>query len=186
MSPRTQFDKETIINVALELAKENGIYSITTRNVAKRLGSSVAPIYVNFKNIKELIAAVVNRVFQLSNELVAKQTSSSTFVNIGKASLNFAKEYPVLFRELVMEPNPYIASYDSLENTLLESMSDDKTMIDWSIHKRRRMLFKMRVFQIGLSAMIANGNVPSWLSEQESEDLLLEVGEELIQTSKSK
>ncbi len=186
MSPKTLFDKDSIINVALGLAKANGLSSITTRNVANRLGSSVAPIYVNFKTIEELISAVVNRVFELSNDLIAKQTSSSSFVKIGRASLDFAKEYPVLFRELVMEPNPYIASYDSLENSLLDSMSEDETMNHLSINDRRRMLFKMRVFQIGLSAMIANGNIPSWLSEKESEDLLLEVGEEFTQISKIK
>lgn len=186
MSPKTQFDKETIIEAALELAKENGLSSITTRNVAKRLGSSVAPIYVNFKTKEELIAAVVNRVFELSNDLIEEQTSSNTFVNIGKASLDFAKKYPKLFRELIMEPNPYIASYDSLEAKLLESMGNDDLMVNWSLEKRRKLLFKMRVFQIGLSAMIANGNMPSWLNKQESEDLLFEIGEELLQISKSK
>lgn len=186
MSPKTQFDKDAIIKAALELAKENGISSITTRNVANRLGSSVAPIYVNFKTIEDLIAAVVNQVFELSNAFISKQTSSSIFVNIGKASLDFAKEYPVLFRELILEPNPYIASYDSLEKQLLESMSEDESMIHLSDNQRRRMLLKMRVFQIGLSSMIANGNIPSWLSEKESEELLLEVGEELIQISKNK
>lgn len=186
MSPKTQFDKDAIIQAAFELAKVDGISSITTRNVAKRLGSSVAPIYFNFKNIDELIDEVVKRVFDISNELIAKQTSTSAFVKIGKASLSFAKEYPVLFRELVMEPNRYIASYDSLEVTLLESMSEDESMKSWSLEKRRRLLFKMRVFQIGLSAMIANGSIPTWLSEEDIEEIFLEMGEDLIQLASLK
>ncbi len=38
----------------------------------------------------------------------------------------------------------------------------------------------MRIFQLGLSAMVANGHVPSWLDEKESEKLLKEMGEQLL------
>ncbi len=37
MTPKTQFDKQTIINAAFELAQESGLTSITTRDVAKSL-----------------------------------------------------------------------------------------------------------------------------------------------------
>lgn len=184
MPPKTKFSSENIIETALEIAKENGFSAITARSVAKRLGSSVAPIYVNFETIESLIEAVVQRVYAISNELMAKQKGPSIFENVGKASLEFARQYPVLFRELTMQPNQYMASYETVEKTMLEAMADDEAMRDWTMEERKRLLFKMRVFQTGLSAMVANGHIPSWLNEKGVEELFMETGEELLLVQK--
>lgn len=186
MSPKTLFDKESIVEAALEIAKKSGVSSITTRNVAKRLGSSVAPIYVNFETAEDLIEAVIQRIMAISNELLEKQTGKSAFEKIGKASLAFAREYPVLFREFTMQPNDYMTSYDATEKLLLEAMSEDEAMANWTVMNRRELLFKMRAFQIGLSVMIANDQLPSWLNEKSTDDLLMETGEELLAASNLK
>jgi AcrR family transcriptional regulator len=180
MPPKTKFDKEAIIDAALAVAKEAGFSGITARSVAARLQSSVAPIYVNFATIDDLVEAVVQRVFAISDELLAKQKGQSMFEKMGKASLTFAREYPVLFRELSIQPNPYMASYETIENAMLDAMAEDETMRDWTLEERRRLFLKMRVFQIGLSAMVANGHVPSWLDNQEFDQLLMEVGDDVL------
>lgn len=186
MPPKTKFNKENIIEAAFEIAKENGLSAITARSVAERLGSSVAPIYVNFEKIEGLIEAVVQRIFAISNELLTKQTGPNVFENIGKASLKFAREYPVFFRELTMQPNQYMASYETVEKPILEAMAEDELMRDWTIEERKRLLFKMRAFQTGLSAMVANGLIPSWLNEKDIEALLMEIGEALLLAQKVK
>ena len=186
MPPKTKFDKNSIVDAALEVAKERGFSSITARNVANRLHSSVAPIYVNFSTIEDLTEAVVQRVFAISEELLANQKGQNLFENIGKASLAFAREYPVLFRELSIQPNPYMASYQTIENSMIEALSEDEAMRSWTFEERKRLLFKMRVFQMGLSVMVANGHVPSWLSKQEVEELLLEVGDDVLMAQQIK
>jgi AcrR family transcriptional regulator len=180
MPPKTKFDKEAIIDAALAVSKEKGFSGITARNVAAKLQSSVAPIYVNFATIDDLVDAVVQRVFAISEELLTKQKGQSMFEKMGKASLAFAREYPVLFRELSIQPNPYMASYETIENTMLDAMAEDETMRDWTLEERRRIFLKMRVFQIGISAMVANGHVPSWLDNQELDQLLMEVGNDVL------
>jgi AcrR family transcriptional regulator len=180
MPPKTKFDKEAIIDAALAVAKEVGFSGITARNVAARLQSSVAPIYVNFATVDDLVEAVVQRVFAISDELLTNQKGESMFEKMGKASLAFAREYPVLFRELSIQPNPYMASYESIENAMLEAMAEDEIMRDWTLEERRRLFLKMRIFQIGLSAMVANGHVPSWLDNQEFDQLLMEVGDDVL------
>ncbi len=180
MPPKTKFDKEAVIKAAFDVAKEKGFSGITARSVADRLNSSVAPIYVNFATIDDLVEAVVRRVFAISEELLAKQKSESIFENIGKASLAFAREYPVFFRELSIKPNPYRASYETIEKAMVESLAEDEAMRDWTLEERKRLFLKVRVFHMGLSAMVANGHVPSWLEHHEFEELLLEVGEDLL------
>ena len=73
MSPKTKFDKNAIVDAALEIGKEVGFPGITARSVAKRLNSSVAPIYVNFAAVDDLVEAVMQKVIAISEELLAKQ-----------------------------------------------------------------------------------------------------------------
>lgn len=49
--------------------------------------------------------AVVKRAFALSDRILAEQTGSDLLENIGRASLEFARDYPVLLRELALQPN---------------------------------------------------------------------------------
>ena len=180
MPPKTKFNKKAIIDAALDIAKEKGLSHITARSVANRLNSSVAPIYVNFATIDDLVEAVVKRVFTLSEELFEEENGESTFEKMGKASLRFAREYPDLFRELVIQPNPYMTSYQDIENSLVEALMQDQTMNCLTFKEARRMLLKMRAFQIGLSVMVANGNVPAWLDDKEFDALLMEVGDDVF------
>ena len=186
MPPKTIFNKDNIIKAAFEIAKESGFSAITARSVAKRLGSSVAPIYLNFETIENLMEAVVQHVFAVSNAIMAKQEGTDIFENIGKASIEFAREYPVLFRELIMQPNQYMTTYETVEKELIEAMAEDEAMRGWTMNDKKRLLFKMRVFQIGLSAMVANDHVPSWLNEKNVDELLMEMGEELLLIQKIK
>ena len=180
MPPKVKFDKEAIIEAAFDVAKKEGLTGITARSVAARLGASVAPIYVNFATIDDLVNAVVEHVFSISEALLAKQKGKSIFENIGKASLEFAREYPVLYQELSIQPNPYLASYEKIENSMIEAMAEDEMMRDWTLEERRHVFLKMRVFQMGLSAMVANGHVPSWMDNQGFDQLLMEVGDDIL------
>ncbi len=180
MPPKSKFTREEIVEAAFAIAKEEGFSKITARSVANRLKSSVAPIYVNFKTIEELTQAVVQRVFALSEGLLAKQRGQNIFENIGRASLAFARDYPVLFRELVLKPNPHMASYEETERVMVDALKENEEMKGWTMEERRRLLLKMRIFQLGLSAMVANGHVPPWLGEKESEKLLMETGDQLL------
>ena len=185
MPPKTKFDKEAIVEAALEIAKESGLSGITARSVAKKLNASVAPIYVNFETIEDLVEAVVHRVFAMSDEMAMQEQGQNAFENIGRASLAFAREYPILCRELTIEPNPYMASYDAVEQVMIEAMAEDENLKDWSLKERKRLLLKMRVFQMGLTTMVASGHVPTWVAEGELEEILIEVGEELMRAAES-
>ena len=188
MPPKTKFDREVIVEAAFTIAKEEGFDGITARSVAKSLHCSVAPIYINFATIDDLIKAVVERVFALSDELLKKQKGPHLFENIGKASLVFAREYPVFFRELVMQQNPYMASYETVQDTMVKALAEDETMRGLTYDERKLLFLKMRIFQTGISVMVASGHLPSWLDDQAVEALLLEMGEDflLIQQIKQK
>jgi AcrR family transcriptional regulator len=186
MPPKSKTTKEDIVEAAFIIAKEEGFSGITARNVAKHLGCSIAPIYVNFTTIDDLIEAVIMRVFAVSEELLAEQKGQDIFENIGRASIAFAREYPVFLRELIMQPSPYMDSYETFENTILKLLAEDETMQGWTLEERKNLLLKMRIFQMGLSVMIANGQIPSWLDDKALEAMLIETGGDLLRIQEMK
>jgi len=185
MPPTTRYDRAAIVEAAFEIAKEGGLSAVSTRAVAKRLGCSVAPIYQNFATVDDLLAAVAARVSAMSGELLAEQTGPNPFENMGKASLVFARDYPALFREMALEPSGYMAPHEQIEDAMAPLMASDPELAGWTDAARRRLFLKMRVFQLGLSAMVANGHLPSWMDDKAAEELLLETGEEIAAGMKS-
>jgi len=82
------------------------------------------------------------------------------FEKIGKASLALAKDYPTIYRELAIEPNPYMSSYGSIEENMLKEMSKDENMKELTKNEQKKLLFKMRAFQTGFLVMVVNRNIP--------------------------
>ena len=101
MAPKVKFSREQIIDAAFEIAQTEGIDAITMRKIAKKINSSVAPIYVNFKDVNELNEAVMERIISISLQLIKEEDSVNPLIRMGKACLRFAMEYSVIFRDLV-------------------------------------------------------------------------------------
>jgi len=161
MIAKTQFTKEQIIDAAFDIARSEGLDRITVRKVAEKLGSSIAPIYVNFQHIDELIEAVVQRTFDIAQSLLAEQDTGKPFFDMGVASLRFANEYSQLFRDMVLKPNPAMQNYDQVMNpVLLDQMRKDQRLAGLNDQELLDILLKMRVFQLGLSTMVANKLLP--------------------------
>ena len=184
--PKTQFDKDAILDAAFEIAREEGFAAITARSVAHRLGSSVAPIYVNFTTIEDLTRAIVERVFSLSQVYLTRQKGPNAFENIGLASLAFARDYPVLVRDLAMKPNPYIKDHEVQDNAMIAMMGDDPQLAGWSVDERRVLFLQMRAFQLGLTLLVANNQVPSWFSEDDLAKLVMQTGSDLVRAGNAR
>lgn len=181
MGPRVKFTREQIIDAAFEIAKTEGIEGITMRKIAEQLGSSVAPIYVNFENVDELNEALMDRIIAVGQQLLSEETTGNPFYDMGKASLRFAKEYSVLFRDLVMNHNRYMKGYDDkMLPVLIEEMKKDPEMTGFTEDELKNIWFKMRVFQVGLSVMAANGMLPGEYQQQDLMDLLSSAAEDVI------
>jgi len=65
MGPKVKFTREQIIDAAFEIVQTEGIDSITMRKIAEKMGGSVAPIYVNFKNVDELKDALIEKIISI-------------------------------------------------------------------------------------------------------------------------
>ncbi|GAB6926606.1 hypothetical protein JCM10914A_05890 [Paenibacillus sp. JCM 10914] len=181
MPPKKKFSEEQVVDAAFNVAKTEGIDNITIRKVAELLGSSIAPIYVNFTDVEELKRAVIKKVSQLSHQLIAEQNTGSPFGDIGAASLQFAKEYPVLIRDFIMKPNEYLQDYDqSMGAELVSHMKTDPELEGFTDEELAMILFKMRVFQVGLSIMVANGLLPPEIDLKKMNEISNSAAEDVI------
>ncbi len=187
MGPKVKFTKEQVINAAFEIAKSEGIDSVTMKKIAQKMGSSVAPIYVNFKNVNELTEALINRIFSISQQLLIEESTGNPFYDIGRASLRFADEYKVLFRDMIMKSNGYKKSYDEkMTPVLIDEMKKDPELKDFTDEELKTILLKVSVFQMGLSVMVANGLIPEECRKQDLMDILSSATDDIILSAMSK
>ena len=56
MARKKTITHDQILNAAYDLVVEQGFKSFTARNIAKKMNCSTQPIYLEFKNMAELIA----------------------------------------------------------------------------------------------------------------------------------
>lgn len=184
MGPKIKFTKERIIDAAYEIAKIEGIDNITIRKIAEKMGSSIAPIYVNFKDVNELIQAVISKIFIVSHQMLLEVDTGNPFLDMGVASLRFAKEYPILFRDLIIKKNHYMKNYDQEMGTvLIEQMKKDPELTGFTNEDLMTILLKMRIFQLGLSVMIANGLLSDDFTEEKAIELLKSTANDVITTA---
>ena len=181
MGPKIKFTREQIIDVAFEIAETEGINGITMRKIAEQMGSSVAPIYVNFKNVEELNEALLERIIKVSQQLLSEESSGNPFYDMGKVSLRFAAEYGTIFRDLVMTNNSRIKVYDEkVIPALIEQMKQDPELEGFTVDELQIILLKMKIFQLGLSVMVANGSLLREYGLQDLMDLLSSAANDVI------
>ncbi|XID95541.1 TetR/AcrR family transcriptional regulator [Paenibacillaceae bacterium WGS1546] len=180
MPPKVKFSKDAIVEAAFEIAKAEGIDQITIRKVADRVGSSIAPIYVNFPDIEALKQAVRVEIRELSQQLMSVKHSPDPFLNIGIASLKFARAYPVLFKSLAMDKAALQGEVGLPMEQVLGEMRKEPAIADVPDEEMMAFLFRIRAFQLGLSIMDLNGSLPEQADEAWLIDMLDQTAADLM------
>ena len=100
--------KEQIIDAAVEVLRDDGFSAINARSVARKLGCSTQPIYLSFRNMDELKAALRARAIALHTQRVqdslrAHEGNDTRYSSYGMGFVKFAAEEKQLFRWLYLE-----------------------------------------------------------------------------------
>ncbi len=103
MPPKVRFRKEEIAAAALEIARKQGIDAVTAREVAKKLGVSVGPIFTWYETMEQLKADVHTQARHLYREYIERGLAGPVpFLGVGQQYLRFAKDEPELYRLLFL------------------------------------------------------------------------------------
>ncbi|MCP1135979.1 TetR/AcrR family transcriptional regulator [Paenibacillus polysaccharolyticus] len=186
MAPKKKFTKDQIIDAAFEIARIEGVDAITIRRVAEKLGSSIAPIYVNFKEVGELLEGVYQKTFEVSRQILLEQNSGHLFQDIGAASIRFARAYPVLFRDIVMQKNDQAKHSEEETGNLIHMMRMDPDLNGLSDDELKTILLKMKTFQVGISVMAANDLLPEDYTEEQMIQLMNSAAQDVISTARGR
>ena len=108
MPAAKKVSKEAIIDAAVDVLRDGGFSTINARSVAKKLGCSTQPVYVSFRNMEELKAALTERAIELHTQRVrdslkAHEGNDSRYSSYGMGFVKFAAEEKQLFRWLYLE-----------------------------------------------------------------------------------
>ena len=103
MPPKVKFQKEEIINAALEINRKKGFQALTAREVAASLGVSTRPIFTYFDSMDQL----KKEVYELAKKIYRDHIESGLqgqipFLNVWRQYLLFASEEPELYKLLFL------------------------------------------------------------------------------------
>lgn len=103
MPPKIKISEEEILEEAILIIREKGYTNLNARDLAKRLGCSVHPIFRAFLSMDGLKKAVYQKVEQIyNNKMLEAGKQEGGFLQMGLAYIDFAKRERNLFQLLFM------------------------------------------------------------------------------------
>ena len=172
MPPKPKYAKEEIINAALDMVREQGVDSLTARDLGAKLNTSARPIFTAFENMDDLKNAVTDAGVEMFKEYSKSFTDyTPAFKQIGMQIISFAAKEPKLFEFLFMHKNPEaVQALKSVEDTCVEVISKDYGL---SIELSRMLFEQVWIFTFGLATLSAM-KVYEYTKEQISDMLTRE------------
>lgn len=172
-----------ILQSAFDLARQEGMASLSARRISKKLNCSTQPIYSCFKTMKELEIAVIDKAkeFVIKTYLSRKDLLEDHFLNMGLGYIKLAKTDPHLFDLLYLSgPSKSTDENDFFpikQTILIETMKRDERLKALDNDVLSTILNHMRIYTHGL-AMLARSDFN--MTDATIFNLLHEMGNTLI------
>jgi AcrR family transcriptional regulator len=171
MSPKPSVSKESILEAAWELIREQGGDKLNARTLAAKLGTSTMPIYSAIGSMAELDGLLRKRIYDALTGWQKRSWSANPMLDMAIGYVMFAKDEPRLFLYLFGEPldeaargqadaehdvkNPLDAP--EAEAMLKASPGYAQFIGDLSRDTLNAFVFRTWVFVHGLANLIAQG-----------------------------
>lgn len=102
---RKVYTKDQILKAAHEVVLESGFEKFTARNVAKKMGISTQPIYLEFKNMEDLKRTLLQKIeTDLTRKFMSQPITGDLIVDAPVHYVEFALKKPKLFKALFADP----------------------------------------------------------------------------------
>lgn len=161
------YSYENIIEAALEILRENGWRAVTTRAIAKRIGSSTMPIYSRVKSVDDLEKDVRIKVRDILKEYQRRPVTSDTLLNVAFGYVLFARDETNLFRYLYLERPDTLSSEDSsgMSETFVSDFGEDseeqKALENLQQSGHDELVQYTWIFVHGLATLVSSGTYGS-------------------------
>lgn len=162
--PKTlKITKEMILDTAFDIAKEEGMNQVSNREIAKRLNSSIRPIYYQFSNTEELKKELYQKIERYFYQVIMADLNDSMpqYKQIGINYIKFACTEKNLFQILFMSKGDYFL--DSFVSKDAEDFSAISKLIKLSTNLNEKDIesfhLKMWIFTHGIATLAAKGTI---------------------------
>lgn len=178
MPPKAKFTKQEIVDAALQLFREGGLESLTSRNLGKKLGSSACPIFTVFSSMEEVQTAMIESAKAIYKSYVEKGlTQEIPFRGVGAQYIQFAMDEPKLFHLLFMNETkdaPSVncvlmlldESYDIILQSIMASFSIDRQTAE-------QLYRHLWIYTHGIACLCATRTCQ--FTQQETQSMMTEV-----------
>lgn len=174
MPTTVKITKEKILDAAFNIAREKGIENVSNRELAKRLNSSIRPIYYQFKNVEDLNKELYSKIEKYFYKFLMDNMTNDLppYKQVGINYIRFAKEEPNLFKLLFMSsynllPKEFISKDTKDYKELVELIKISTKLNDDDIANFHT---NMWIFTHGIATLVANDTVI--LSDQQIKKML--------------
>jgi AcrR family transcriptional regulator len=175
MPRKIQVTEKMILDASIELIKQNGLESLSTRKIAQYLQCSTQPIYSTYKTIKDLkVASLIEIRSIMVNDFLTAESDEDKFLQMGLGYIQFAKQETNLFKALYASGN--LMKLDNETSAkLLNTVKQGDRMNHLENDQLRQIHRKISIFVHGLAFLIIDNN--QLYSDEEIRSLLIESGQ---------
>lgn len=162
MPPKPKFTKEEIISEALKLVSQNGIESLTARELGKAMGSSARPIFTLFNSMEELQEEVEKAAMRYFEEYdKCSFPDMPYFKQTGMKMVLFGINEPKLYQLLFMQETKAAADFADLFGrlgaTAQRCIDSIEEMYGLDEAKARQLFENVWIYTFGIGALCATG-----------------------------
>ncbi|HVP91939.1 MAG TPA: TetR/AcrR family transcriptional regulator [Terriglobales bacterium] len=155
MSPKeTTFSQKTVLDAAIALVREKGWEALTARGIAKRLKSSVAPVYSAFGSMDAVERGVLEEARRLLHDKMAVRYTEGSFLNVGVGMVVFARDEANLFISLFHARHSHSDIVGGIFGAILAGMRADPFLTLLPEASLVRLLRNLKMYTLGLAAAI--------------------------------
>lgn len=183
MPANVKFTKEQILEAAFHLAASKGLNHVTIRAIASEIGSSIAPIYVNFRSIDDVKKALMDQAQSLYKTMVENSKYDDLFLRFADASITFSKKYPKIYNAFLLEYDD-ASSSEKNHQFIYETIRTIKPYKDLSKKELTDLILSMQAMQVGLSVMARKRYYKNLLTPEAMITLLNNTGNSLTKKYK--
>ena len=163
------FTKDSIVNTALQLIREQGHDALSARSLGKALGCSISPIFTVFNNMDEVSEAVLKSAQKILMDYMADvREYVPAFKEFAVRIIRFAREEKKLFIYLFIQNGK--TSTELVHPIARQCMEDICTVHNITTKQAEKLFEHMWIFIAGLA--LYSAKEPGKFTEEYISELL--------------
>lgn len=162
MSKPIIITKELILEKAFEIARTQGIEKVSNREIAKKLNSSIRPIYYQFENSEQLYNELLKKMEVYFYRFLLDNTIEDIpkYKQVGINYIKFAKCETNIFKALFMrKSNLAVENFIGQTKEIKEVEKFIKLSTNLKDKEIKTFHIKMWIFTHGLATLVANNTI---------------------------